>query len=618
MKLSIIIPAYNAEPYINELIDCLEPQMNDDIEVIVVDDGSKKPFKTDKEWVNVYRKRNGGVSTARNMGIEKSIGEYISFIDADDLVAEDYVKQICSKMPFDFLEMSWKSLPGGIQYSAKLNTENDRLKNPSACTRAFSRKFIGDVRFNENKDSAEDEDFTRRLDLNRGRCAVVTDYLYFYRTGVENSGSKRSMRGETNTIRIVYHYNHITSDMRHLVKEIQEEDKTNEVIVMTNQCDIPELKKYAQIVKPMTIRGMELRGEHTPLFQRIEMPIKAQICLYKHHINEIGGIESFIYYFVRNMAEYYDITVLYDIADSKQIDRLRPYVRVVHDKHIVCDTLIMNSIMDEVPKNVSYKKYIQMVHCCKVHDNWAIPERDMTVNVSKVSRNSFRNKGEVIHNMTYKDDVKKSLLLVTASRVDSSIKGAKRMVQLANLLNRYKIPFVWLYFSDKDIQGCPKNLIRMDSTLDIKGWIQKADYLVQLSDVEAYCYSIVEALELGIPVITTPIDVLPEIGFKEFEHGFIVPFDMNLSFDDIQDIYNAEFDFSYGNDTEDSISKWRKILGNKKPKHDYVYDDSDKKVVVINSYKDILLNRFLEKNEVLMMKKDRAEKLEKEGLVEII
>ena len=138
MKLSIIIPAYNAEPYINELIDCLESQINNDVEVIVVDDGSKKPFKTDKEWVNVYRKRNGGVSSARNMGIEKSIGEYISFIDADDLVAEDYVKQICSKMPFDFLEMSWKSLPGGIQYSAKLNTENDRLKNPSACT-SFAR-----------------------------------------------------------------------------------------------------------------------------------------------------------------------------------------------------------------------------------------------------------------------------------------------------------------------------------------------------------------------------------------------------------------------------------------------------------------------------------------------
>ena len=618
MKLSIIIPAYNAEPYIYELIDCLEPQMNDDVEVIVIDDGSKKPFKTDKEWVNVYRKKNGGVSSARNMGIEKSIGEYISFIDADDLVSEDYVKQIFSKIPFDFLEMSWKSLPGGIQYSAKLNTEHDRLRNPSACTRAFSRKFIGDIRFNENKDSAEDEDFTRRLDLSRGKCAVVTDYLYFYRTDVENSGSKRSMRGETDTMRIVYHYNHITSDMRHLVKEIQEEDLKNEVIVMTNQCDIPEIKKYAQVISPSHIRGMELRGEHTPLFQRIQMPIKTQICLYKHHINEIGGIESFIYYFVRNMAEYYDITILYDLGESRQIARLRPYVRVVHDKHVVCDTLIMNSIMDDIPKNVSYKKCIQMVHCCKVHENWTIPDRDLTVNVSKISRNSFRNKGEVIHNMTYKDDVKKSLLLVTASRVDSSVKGAKRMIQLANLLNQYKIPFVWLYFSNKEIQDCPKNLIRMDSTLDIRGWMQKADYVVQLSDVEAYCYTIVEALELGIPVITTPIDVLPEIGFKEFEHGFIVPYNMDLSFDDIQDIYNAEFDFNYENDTEDSIAKWRKILGNKKPKHDYVYDDSDKKVVVIIPYRDIQLNRFVEKNEILMVKKDRAEELEKRGLIEIL
>ena len=93
MKLSIIIPCYNAEPYINELIDCLKPQLNDDVEVIVVDDGSKKPYKTSAP-IKVIRKENGGASSARNCGLDNASGEYISFIDADDIVSVDYVKKL--------------------------------------------------------------------------------------------------------------------------------------------------------------------------------------------------------------------------------------------------------------------------------------------------------------------------------------------------------------------------------------------------------------------------------------------------------------------------------------------------------------------------------------------
>lgn len=562
MKLSIIIPAYNAQPYIYELLECLKPQLNKDIEVIVVDDGSKDKIETDIKHVKVIRKENGGVSSARNVGIEASKGEYVSFIDADDLVAGDYVSQICAKMPFDVLEMSWKSIEGaGPQWSAKLNSDKDRLRNPSACTRAFSRQFIGDVRFNENKDSAEDEEFTRKLDMNRGRIAIVTDYLYFYRTYVENSGSKRSMRGECNTQRIVYYYPRITKNMVGLIDEVKKEDEKNEVIIMTEQNDLPQLKQYAQVTYPHSIRGMELRGQYTPLFTKIEVPIKTEICLYKSILYAIGGIESFIYYFCLNMAKYYDITVACKQGDSQQIARLKKIVKVSIDSPVICDTLIINSILDEFPAKITCKKSIQMVHCLKLHNNWIIPrDRDVIVNVSQVSQNSFKNEGEVIHNLTYNDKPKRSMILVTAARVGSSEKGARRMKQLAELLNNAKIPFIWLYFSDDVIDKVPANLIRMNSTLDVRGWIEKADYLVQLSDVEAYGYSIVEALELGVPVITTPVNVLDEIGFIDGVHGYVVPFNMDLSVADITDIYNSEFDFEYKNDTEKSIKKWRKIL----------------------------------------------------------
>ena len=155
-KLSIIIPYYNAEPYTSELLKVLAPQITEEVEVILVDDGSKKPFRTNQPFVKVIRQQNRGCSHARNVGIDKAKGDYISFIDADDLVSRFFVSKVLEKTKDepDVIEMSWKSLTSnGWNLTAKLNSQEDRLTNPSVCTRVFKRSFIGDVRFNEKKDS---------------------------------------------------------------------------------------------------------------------------------------------------------------------------------------------------------------------------------------------------------------------------------------------------------------------------------------------------------------------------------------------------------------------------------------------------------------------------------
>ena len=92
--LSIIIPAYNAEPYIEHLIQRLKPQINDKVEVLVVDDGSEFPYLAPYDWVRVIRTENRGAAAARNLGIRETTGQYISFIDADDLVSERFVDYI--------------------------------------------------------------------------------------------------------------------------------------------------------------------------------------------------------------------------------------------------------------------------------------------------------------------------------------------------------------------------------------------------------------------------------------------------------------------------------------------------------------------------------------------
>ena len=629
MKLSIIIPAYNAEPYIDHLIQRLKLQITEEVEIIVVDDGSKMPYLAPYDWVKVIRKENGGVSSARNMGIENSTGEYISFIDADDLVAEDYVSQIFAKMPFDYLEMSWKSLPGSTDnFVMKLNSVNDSLINPSACTRVFSRAVIGDVRFNENKDAAEDEDFTRHLQLWKYKKDVITDFMYFYRTGLQDSGSQRAVRGETKTKRILYYYHHIKPDMTWLIDEVKEEDKTNEVIIMTYINDLPELAEYAQIKQPSLIHAYELRGEPFSGFLQIskksKSEIKTQVVIYVSLVEKVGGITTWIYNFCSHLSEYYDITVVYeDSYDQEQKNRLEQIVPVIQNREnlrIICDSLIIQRITDHIPDNITFKQSIQMVHACK-QLTWKVPQdRDVIVNVSEYARGTWGDdckNAKVIHNLLLEND-KKSLILVSATRIGVSDKGMNeyRMRKLVMKLDESKRPYIWLNFSNLPLSGMGPHFINMPAEVDILPYIKSADYLVQLSDpVESFGYSSMEALTNGTPIITTKQPVLEELGFKNGIHGVIVPDDMDF---DVEFLWNIpKIRFKYNNNP--SIVEWRELLGeDTEPTHSYVYDDSMVRTKVIHEYLDIELNKLLKVGTIINMKRSRAEHVQDAGSVTIM
>ncbi|WP_206407315.1 glycosyltransferase family 2 protein [Massilimicrobiota sp. An105] len=102
-KISIIIPVYNVESYIKRCVDSIINQTYKNIEIILVDDGSRDKSgdicdelaKTDTR-IKVLHKNNGGLSEARNFGVECSTGEFITFIDSDDYVSHDYIEYLYS------------------------------------------------------------------------------------------------------------------------------------------------------------------------------------------------------------------------------------------------------------------------------------------------------------------------------------------------------------------------------------------------------------------------------------------------------------------------------------------------------------------------------------------
>lgn len=574
MRLSIIIPCYNAEPYIGELLKRLYPQLNPEVEVIVIDDGSKVPFLAPVPGVKVIRQENGGASSARNRGLNEAQGEYIAFIDADDLVSDDYIERIFAELDKnpDYVYLSWESF-GGWNQRVIIKSTEDEFPPFNLCVwnRVYKKSLIGKTRFNTKKLIAEDAEFIRKVQK-KGKKGFISEPIYKYRSNTPNSLTKRFAEGKLDTSRIVYYFDKVTADKTDLIDEFKKADKEGEVILLTNRNDIPELTKYAMVMAPCRMKATEKRGEPTNLIEIIERPLKAQIVVYTQKTFEIGGIETFTYQFCRNLSKYYNILVLYDQMNAKQIRRLIPYAECrKNDRRVIeCDFLIVNRITDKIPENVKAKKTIQMVHGVK-QSNYHVPQdKDMIVAVSEVVKESFGDESEssiVIPNMLDIDaETEKPLLLVSATRTDTAEKGFDRMIALANLMKAQGVNYLWLCFMNTELpKDAPKGMVKMTPTLDILPWIQKADYLVQLSDHEAFCYSIVEALSVGTAVITTPISVLGEISVNE-TNSYIVPFDLD-GYDTTQ-FYNVP-EFSYKYDNTELIKKWRSILGNKKPEHKY-------------------------------------------------
>lgn len=631
--LSIIIPYYNAQKYTDELLSILSPQITEDVEAILIDDGSKIPFKNKYKWLRVIRQENGGVSAARNTGLDNATGDYIAFIDADDLVSSDYIAQIVKKIKaesFDYCYLSWKTLPGGWQCNVRLKTVEDKFPAFNLCVwnRIYKRSMIGDIRFNVNKLIAEDAEFTRKVKEDGKKKAFISKHLYFYRSTTPDSLTKKFAKGELNTRRIVYHIPHVKATDYHLIDEFREADKEGEVILLTDNNEIKELENFAMIMPSNTnIKGTELRGIKTSNFSKINISKDFQdtskdfqVIIYTKHTFEIGGIETFIYNFCQTLCNLYDILVLYDTIDMLQLNRLLKYVKaekIKPTKKYKCDSLIINRITDVIPTNIDYKQKIQMCHTCRMGQDWIIPKgADHVIFPSITAKDSFKHKaGEVIKNPVIIKESREALRLVTASRLNTFEKGKNRITQMAKILESHDIPFIWIVFTKTDLGKCSKGLIRLEPELNISPYIKAADYLVQLSDEESFCYSIVEALSLGTKVITTPIKVLPEIGFTDKVTGYIVPYDLKADYEEIYENRHRQIDYTY--DNQSVIDSWIKILGEPHPKNLY------NPVALVNTkvtrdYQDLQLGIKLLKGTVLQMTRERAEEVMRAGYIEIL
>jgi len=218
-KISVIVPVYNMEKYLNRCVDSILLQSFSDFEVILVDDGSKDTsgdicdsYALSDSRIRVIHKENGGVSAARNAALNIASGEYITFCDSDDYVETDWLKQLYDNVVndnfVDVVSMNFNVVgeendiltkPSEyLQFKKYFDSEHDVIKylisdilcgraGWSVCIRIFKKSILNkyNIRFCESCNNyAEDMIFVLEYTLKAKGVQVLNyrGYNYFQRS----------------------------------------------------------------------------------------------------------------------------------------------------------------------------------------------------------------------------------------------------------------------------------------------------------------------------------------------------------------------------------------------------------------------------------------------------
>lgn len=218
-KVSIIVPVYNVEKYLEKCLDSLVKQTLDEVEILVVNDGStdcsekiiqsfqkKFPLK-----IRSFNKENGGLSDARNFGLDRATGDYIGFVDSDDYITENMFQEMYSLAVKNMAEMVICNLQK-VDENGTVTQKLTQIPNlPEviilkdhfsvfadlsyfACNKIFKKDLFNGMRFQKNK-HFEDIELIPKLLLKSKILAQTQSYHYQYFERTNSISKTHSLKG---------------------------------------------------------------------------------------------------------------------------------------------------------------------------------------------------------------------------------------------------------------------------------------------------------------------------------------------------------------------------------------------------------------------------------------
>lgn len=203
VKISIIVPVYNVEKYIHRCIDSILSQTFTNFELILVDDGSPDlcgkicdEYEKKDKRIKVIHKKNGGLSDARNAGLEVAQGEFIGFVDSDDYIESDMYEKLLKACELNNSKIAMcgrYNVIGENMYplfsfeGCKIWESREAIDNllswenidSSACDKLFSKELFENIRFPVGKYN-EDIFVMCHIIHNSGKIVHIGDAKYFY------------------------------------------------------------------------------------------------------------------------------------------------------------------------------------------------------------------------------------------------------------------------------------------------------------------------------------------------------------------------------------------------------------------------------------------------------
>lgn len=208
-KISVIVPVYNTEKYLYRCIDSVLTQTYTDFELLLIDDGSKDAsgricdeYASKDSRVRVFHRENKGLSSARNRGLEEACGDWVIFLDSDDVWADEdgltKLHQYAAYHNLDVLRFEYQAVNEELEYIEPRSYDKSNIKERIinnyelvkygisgewfAVLFLLRRDVIADLRFNEQTKFQEDIDFYCRLFSERNfRCGYLDEKMYLYR-----------------------------------------------------------------------------------------------------------------------------------------------------------------------------------------------------------------------------------------------------------------------------------------------------------------------------------------------------------------------------------------------------------------------------------------------------
>lgn len=319
--ISVIVPVYNVEKYLERCVKSIAAQTYKDLEILLIDDGSTDKsgkmcddFKQTDSRIKAFHKQNGGLSDARNYGIEHSAGEFISFVDSDDYIDEKMLETlhrlitendadlaVCSAMDvFEGKEVTQvkeiKEFNLNKVESYKYMLRGDGI--PSACNKLYKRQTVGNVRFPVGK-LYEDGFFTPQILKRVEKTAVTSKPMYYYFRRADSITTKPFRKGDLDVIEA---YDKCVKQVKELCPEALPYAEFRyrnayfnvlDKMLMRDDCkEIPEYKQVVKYLKKHTVQivkdpGFGKMRKIAAVALKFSVPLYKKILLTKQKIYKI-------------------------------------------------------------------------------------------------------------------------------------------------------------------------------------------------------------------------------------------------------------------------------------------------------------------------------------------